>query len=449
MSEVIKIKKGLDIQLKGKADNVFGQAKLPGFFALRPTDFHGVVPKMAVKVGDKVKAGTVLFHDKNRPELKFVSPVSGELHAVNRGERRKILEVVVKSDGNDTAEQFEPANVNELSKEQVVEKLQASGLWPFIRKRPYDIIADAKETPKAFYISAFDSAPLAPDYDFVLSGQEEALQVGIDVIKRLCDNVHVGVHNSSASKVFKGLKGVTVHTFEGPHPAGNVGVQIHHTMPISKGEVVWVAQPQEIVAIGKLFTEGIYDANRVVVLAGSEVEKRGYYRTKLGASIAPLVENNVSKECKLRYISGNVLTGTQIEEDGYLGAYHSQVTVIPEGDYYEFMGWAMPGLGKYSVSRSFFSWMCKKKEYRLDANMHGGIRSFVVSGQYEKVLPMDVLPEFLFRAILVDDIDKMEQLGIYELAEEDVALCEFVCTSKQPLQKILRRGIDLMIKELS
>lgn len=449
MSEVIKIKKGLDIQIAGQADKVFGQAELPELFAVKPTDFHGVVPKMAAKVGDKVKAGTVLFFDKYRPEIKFVSPISGELAAVNRGERRKILEVVVKSDGADEKEQFDTANAADLSKEQIVEKLQAAGLWPFIRKRPYDVIADANETPKAFFISGFDSAPLAPDMDFILSGQESAMQAGIDVIKQLCDNVHIGVRNDAASKVFNGLKGVTVHAFSGPHPAGNVGVQIHHTMPVNKGEVVWVAQPQEIVAIGKLFTEGIYDADRIVVLAGSEVEKKGYYRTKLGASISTLVKNNVKSDDSLRYISGNVLTGKQIEEDGYLGTYHSQVTVIPEGDYYEFMGWAMPGFGKFSLSHSFFSWMCKKKEYRLDANMHGGLRSFVVSGQYDKVLPMDILPEFLFRAILVEDIDKMEQLGIYELAEEDIALCEFVCTSKQPLQATLRKGIDLMIKELS
>jgi len=449
MSEVIKIKKGLDIQLAGKAEKVFGQTDLPELFAIRPTDFNGLVPKMVAKVGDKVKAGTVLFFDKYRPEIKFVSPVSGELAAVNRGERRKILEIVVKSDGANESEQFGAANPSDLSKEQIVEKLQEAGLWPFIRKRPYDVIADANETPKAFYISGFDSAPLAPDMDFILSGQEAAMQAGIDVVRQLCDNVHIGVQNDAASKVFNNLKGVKLHSFAGPHPAGNVGVQIHHTMPISKGEVVWVAQPQEIVAIGKLFSDGIYDASRIVVLTGSEVEKKAYYRTKLGASISTLLANNVKKDETLRYISGNVLTGTQIEEDGYIGSYHSQVTVIPEGDYYEFMGWAMPGFGKFSASRTFFSWMCKKKEYRLDANMHGGLRSFVVSGQYDKVLPMDILPEFLFRAILVEDIDKMEQLGIYELAEEDIALCEFVCTSKQPLQATLRKGINLMIKELS
>jgi len=448
MSEVIKIKRGLDIRLAGKAEKVFGQAALPEHFAIKPSDFHGVVPKMVVKVGDKVKAGTVLFYDKYRPEVKFVSPVSGELVAVNRGERRRILEVVVKTDGQEEAEQFGAAKPADLSREEVIEKLLNAGAWPFIRQRPYDVIANPNETPKAVFVSGFDSSPLAPDYDFVLSGQEKYFQAGIDALKKLCDNVNVGINHEAASKVYNSTKGAALHSFQGPHPAGNVGVQIHHTMPINKGETVWVTQPQEVIAIGKLFEEGVYDANRIVVLAGSEVEKAGYFRTKVGASISTLVKGNV-KEGNLRYVSGNVLTGTELEDDGYLGFYHSQVSVIPEGDYHEFMGWALPGFGKYSVSRSFFSWMCSKKEYRLDANMHGGERAFVVSGQYEKVLPMDILPEFLFKSILVEDIDKMEQLGIYELAEEDIALCEFVCTSKLNLQSILRTGIDLMIKELS
>ncbi|TAJ09404.1 Na(+)-translocating NADH-quinone reductase subunit A [Marinilabiliaceae bacterium JC017] len=448
MSEVIKIKRGLDIRQQGKADTVFGQAELPELFAIKPTNFHGLVPKLAAKVGDKVKAGTVLFYDKYRPEIKFVSPVSGELKAVNRGERRRILEVVVQSDKQDLHEEFGAADVNKASREEIIEKMLAAGVWPFIRQRPYDVIANPADTPKAFFISGFDSAPLAPDYDFILSGQEKYFQAGIDVLRKLSgDNVHVGINDEAASKVFNSTKGITLHRFQGPHPAGNVGIQIHHVSPLNKGEVVWVTQPQEVLVIGKLFAEGIHDASRIVVLAGSEVEKPAYYRTKLGASISTLIKNNV-KGGKLRYISGNVLTGKEIENDGYIGSYDSQVTVIPEGDYYEFMGWALPGLGKYSVSRSFFSWMCSKKEYQLDSNMHGGKRAIVVSGQYDKVLPMDILPEFLFKAILVEDIDKMEQLGIYEVAEEDVALCEFVCTSKMNLQGILRQGIDLMIKEL-
>ncbi len=448
MSEVIKIKKGLDIPLMGKADTVNVEAELPVLFAIKPTDFHGLTPKMELKPGAKVKAGTTLFHAKSNPDIKFVAPVSGELKAVVRGERRRILEVVVESDGKFEKVDFGKTDPSKVSREEAVRKMLEAGVWPFIRQRPYDIIADPSDTPKAFFISGFDSAPLAPDYDFILSGQEKDFQAGIEVLRKISnDNVHIGINSKSGSKIFKGLSGVKLHEFDGPHPAGNVGVQLHHVLPVCKGDVVWVTQPQDVVVIGKLFTEGVFDASRTVVVAGSEVKNKGYYKTMIGASIEPLVKGNVTGE-KVRYISGNVLTGTTISADGYLGFYHSQVSVIPEGDYYEFMGWAMPGFGKYSTTRLFFSWLCKNKEYRLDTNLHGGRRPFVVTGQYEKVLPMDILPEFLFKAIITEDIDKMEQLGIYEVVEEDVALCEFVDTSKIELQKIVRDGIDLMIKEV-
>ncbi|NPA37442.1 MAG: Na(+)-translocating NADH-quinone reductase subunit A [Chlorobi bacterium] len=448
MSEVIKIKRGLDIPLMGKAEKVNIESDLPNLFALKPTDFNGLTPKLEKKAGEKVKAGTVLFHDKYRPEIKFVSPVSGELLAVNRGERRKILEIVIKSDGEFSKEDFGKADVSKLSREEVIEKMLAAGVWPFIRQRPYDIIASPTDKPKAVFVSGFDTSPLAPDYEFILDGQEKEFQAGIEVLRKLSDdNVHIGIDNRTPSSIFKGLTGVTLHAFEGPHPAGNVGIQLHHVLPVFKGDKIWVTQPQDIITIGKLFTEGVFDASRTVVLAGSEVEKKGYYKTMIGASILPLVENNLVQD-NVRYISGNVLTGTRIEKDGYLGFYHSQVTVIPEGNYHEFLGWALPGFGKFSVSRAYFSWLSPKKEYRLDTNLHGGKRAFVVSGQYEKVLPMDVLPEFLFKAIITEDIDKMEQLGIYEIVEEDVALCEFVDTSKIDLQKIVRDGIELMIKEV-
>ena len=448
MSEVIKIKKGLDIPLMGKAEPAYVKAELPGLFAIKPTDFHGLIPKMELKAGEKVKAGTSLFHDKYRPEVKFVSPVSGELKAVVRGERRRILEVVVEADGKNEKVDFGKSDLSKVLRGQVIEKMLEAGVWPFVRQRPYDIIANPQDTPKAFFISGFDTAPLAPDYDFILSGLENELQAGIEVLRKLSnDNVHIGINSKSGSKVYKNLSGVKLHEFDGPHPAGNVGVQLHHVLPVCKGDVVWVAQPQDVVTIGKLFTEGVFDASRTVVVAGSEVKNKGFCKTMLGASVAPLVKGNVTGE-KVRYISGNVLTGTTINADGYLGFYHSQITVIPQGDYYEFMGWALPGFGKYSVSRLFFSWLSRGKQYRLDTNLHGGRRAFVVSGQYEKVLPMDVLPEFLFKAIITEDIDKMEQLGIYEIVEEDVALCEFVDTSKIELQKIVRDGIDLMIKEV-
>lgn len=448
MSEVIKIKKGLDIRLKGKADNVFGQAQLPDLFAIKPTDFHGVVPKMVIKEGEKVKAGSVLFYDKYQPDVKFVSPVSGELKAVIRGERRKILEVVVKSDGNNESLDFGTSDIPGLDREAVIKRLLEAGAWPYLRQRPYDVIARTGDTPKAIFISGFDSAPLAPDYDFILTGKEKEFQAGVDILNKLAEQVHIGINDEAASKVYNNTKGVNIHRFKGPHPAGNVGIQIGHVMPLNKGELIWTIQPQEVTAIGKLFTTGKPDFKRTIVVAGSEVKKPVYFHTILGAAISPYIKDNLNTSGNIRLISGNVLTGSQISDDGYLGFYHSQLTAIPEGDEYEFMGWAAPGFGKYSVSRSFFSWMCPKKEYRLNANMHGGKRAIVVSGEYEKVLPMDIMAEQLFKAILVEDIDKMEQLGIYELAEEDVALCEFVCTSKMNLQKILRDGIDLMIKEL-
>lgn len=447
MSEVIKIKKGLNIPLKGKAEKVFGQSRLPGLFALKPTDFHGVVPKMVAKEGDPVKIGTVLFFDKYHPEVKFVSPVSGTVKSVNRGERRRILEVVVESDGKDEFVEFGTADLGSMSREAVIARLLEAGAWPYIRQRPYNVIANAAETPRSIFISGFDSAPLAPDLDFILSGQEDAFKKGIEVLQKLCQDIHLALSSESASKVYQNLNGVQIHRFSGPHPAGNVGVQIHKVAPINKGEKIWTIQPQEIVSIGKLFATGKHDFSRGIVVAGSEVLTPAYYRYRLGASVTELLRDNTTSE-SLRYISGNVLTGDQIENDGFLGFYNAQLTVIPEGDEHEFLGWALPGFGKFSMSRSYFSWLCSKKEYSLNANLHGGHRAIVVSGQYDKVMSMDILPEHLFKAILTDDLDKMEQLGIYEVVEEDVALCEFVCTSKMELQALLRSGIDLMIKEL-
>ncbi len=447
MSNVIKIKRGLDIPLVGTAEKVYTQVALPELFAIKPTDFQGLTPKVMARVGDKVKAGTVLFVDKQHPEIKFVSPVSGELKAVNRGERRLLLEMVVESDGKMEHEDFGKSDVKSMSREQVVSKLLEAGAWPYFKQRPYNVVANPTVTPKAIFVSTFDTAPMAPDYEFIVTGQEDEFQAGIEVLKALAPKVYLGVHADSSSKPFNKATGIEVTAFSGKHPAGNVGVQIHHTSPINAGEVVWTIQPQEIIAIGKLFSKGEHDFSRIVVVTGSEVKKPSYVRTILGCSVANILKNNVESD-NVRVISGNVLTGSTITADGYLGFYHSQLTVIPEGNHHEFLGWALPGFGKYSTSRTFFSWLCGKKEYRLDTNLHGGPRTFVVSNELDKVMPMDVLPEFLFKAILAKDIDQMEQLGIYEVVEEDVALCEFVSTSKMNLQTILRNGINLMIKEV-
>ena len=449
MSKVIKLKKGLDIKLNGEADKVVQTLGAGSRYALKPTDFRALTPKLAVKVGDEVKAGDALFTDKMRPEVKFTSPVSGTVEEIKRGERRKLLEIIVKADGENRYRDFGKADVNRLSREEIVSRMQESGVWPMVKQRPYDIVANPESQPKAVFVSAFDSAPLAPDYDVALNGQEQALQAGIDCLKKLSGkdiNLNLPAGAPQAS-VFTKLKNVEINYFSGPHPAGNVGVQINHLNPINKGEIVWTVNVQDVAIIGRLFTEGRFDAQKVIALAGSEVTRPMYYHCTLGASIAEITNGKLKGNVEERIISGNVLTGTRVEKDGFLGYYDNLVTVIPEGNHYEFLGWAAPGFNKFSASRLFPSFLCPKKHYTLDTNYHGERRAFVVTGQYEKVLPMDIYPVYLLKAILAQDIDQMEQLGIYEVAPEDFALCEFVCTSKIPVQKIVSEGIELMMRE--
>lgn len=446
MSDVIKLRKGLDIRLKGRAETVYGQASEAELYAVKPTDFWGLKPKMAVKEGDKVQAGDVLFFDKQRPEVKFVSPVTGEVQSVVRGERRAILAVVVKATEAPAPVEVGKLDAASASREQIVEKLLATGAWTYFRQRPYNVVADPEAKPKAIFVSTFDTAPLAPDYDHIVRGNEGAFQDGISVLSRIAP-VFVGARANGASKAFADVKGATVTRFEGKHPAGCVGVQINHVSPINAGETVFTIQPQEVVAIGKIFAEGVHDFSRVVVLDGSEVRKPAYYRTTLGAQVKSVTDGNVNTD-GVRIISGNVLTGAKVDADGFIGYYDSQITVIPEGDKPEFFGWITPGLGKFSASRTFFSWLTGSKEYALDTNTHGEPRAIVVSGEMEKVFPMDIYPEHLVKAILAQDIDKMIELGIFEVVEEDMALCEFVSTSKLPVQKILRNGLSLMMKEV-
>lgn len=449
MSKVINLRKGLDIKLNGAAEKVVQTGGGVARCALKPTDFRALTPKLMVKAGDDVQAGDVLFVDKMRPEIKFTAPVSGLVEAINRGERRKLLEVVIKADTSVRYKDFGKADVNDLSREEVVSKLLESGAWPLIKQRPYEIVADPTVTPKAVFVSAFDTAPLAPDYDVLLTGREKDLQSGIDCLKKLCGkNVNLNLQAGTPStSVFTKLQNVEVNYFAGAHPAGNVGIQIHHLNPINKGEHVWTVNAQDVAIIGKLFNEGHLDTRKVIALTGSEVSKPQYYHAYIGASIADLTGGKLKADGAQRIISGNVLTGTKVEADGFLGYYDNQITVIPEGNYYEFMGWGAPGFNKFSASRLFPSFLCPRKKYNLDTNYHGERRAFVVSGQYEKVLPMDIYPVYLLKAVLAQDIDRMEQLGIYEVAPEDMALCEFVCTSKTPVQQILNEGIELMMKE--
>ncbi|MFC2081163.1 Na(+)-translocating NADH-quinone reductase subunit A [Bacteroidota bacterium] len=418
-------------------------------FAVKPIDFPGIIPKLAARPDDKVKAGSVLFFDKLRPEVKFTSPVSGVVKAVNRGERRRILEVVVEPDGTNESLDFKPGNPDDMSRDEVQQKILDAGLWPAIRQRPYAVIARPQNEPKAIFISGFDTSPLAPDMDYVVKDQNSSFQMGINALKKLTTGeVHLSLNSSyPPSDVFTGAGGVNIHYFKGPHPAGSPGIQIHHIDPVEKGETVWYVQPQEVIMIGRLFETGKYNASKIIALTGSEIKKPRYYKVISGTSIETLVAGNIH-EGNLRYISGNALTGDRINKIGYLGYYDHQLTILPEGDHYEMFGWVLPGFKKFSISRSFPTWLIPGKEYRIDTNLKGGVRPFVLTGEYEKVLPMELFPMQLLKSILVKDIEKMEALGIYEVGEEEFALCEFICPSKIEIQSIIREGIDLMIKEL-
>ena len=450
MSKDIRLKKGLNINLKGEADKVYASIPQSDLFSLKPTDFHGLTPKLTVKAGDKVKAGSCLFFDKYNDRVRFSSPVSGEVTDIVRGAKRRILEVKLKADAETKYESFSTLDAG-ASREQIIEGLLESGVWPFIRQKPFDIIANLMDTPKAIFISTFNTAPLAPDNDFVLHGLDSEFQTGVNFLKKLTDGiVHLNVDgNTNPSKVFTSCKGVQINKVTGMHPAGNVGVQIHHIDPINKGDVVWYLYPQDVLTIARLFSEGKYDVSRIVALTGPQVEKPRYYRTIAGATIKNLLDENTLIGDNNRFISGDVLTGEKIEKDGNIGFYDSQVTVIEEGNQQEFLGWIAPNLDKFSLSKSYFSWLTPSKKYSLNTNYNGEERAYVVTGQYEKVLPMDIYPMQLIKACLIDDIDSMEQLGIYEISPEDVALCEFVCTSKMEVQSIIREGLDLIKKECS
>lgn len=449
MPKIIKIRKGLDIKLSGSAEKIYNVAEKSTTYAVKPPDFQGLVPKLAVHPGDPVKAGSILFFDKQVPDIKFSSPVSGVVKSVERGERRRIMEVVIEAGKDMQYIDFKPARPSDLNRDDIVRTLLDSGLWPVIRQRPYAIIARPDKLPRDIFISGFDTAPLAPDMDFIVKGNNEDFQIGVDVLAKLTDGkVHLSLNSDyPADDVFAKAKNIEFHYFRGPHPAGNPGIQIHHIKPVNKGEVVWYVGPQEVIMIGRLFRKGIYDALKVIALTGSEIRRPVYYKLISGASIESLIRNNVTQG-NHRYISGNVLTGSKISATGHLGFYDHQFTVIPEGDHYEFLGWAMPGLKKYSTSRTFLTWLTPGKKYRADTNINGSQRAFVMSGEYEKVLPMNIYPVHLLKAILAEDIEKMENLGIYEIAEEDFSLCEYLCTSKMEVQALVRQGIDLMIKEV-
>lgn len=437
----VRLKRGLDLRLVGRANPIDLNLPPANTFALRPADVPGIepIPNLLAEVGARVLAGDPLFASKTFPEVRFCSPVSGRFQEIRRGAKRSITEVVVEAEAGLDFREFPLPNL--ASREQVVEILLRSGAWTLLRQRPFHVLPNPAIVPRDIFVSCFDSAPLAPDYAVLMQGKEEAFQAGLRVLRGLtAGDVHLGTAPASVD-LFRKAEGVKVHTFLGPHPAGLPGVQIHHIRPIAKDEIVWTIKPQDVAVLGTLVTTGRYDPRRTIALTGSEVRQTGYWDTRLGAAIAPLLQDNLRQE-GVRPIGGNALTGKRIAADGHLGLFDDQLTVLEEGDRPEFLGWLVPSYPRPSMSRTFLSYLKPQREFLVNTNRHGEERAFVMTGEYERVVPMDLYPQHLIKSILCRDFDQMEGLGIYEVVEEDLALCEFVCTSKQPVQRILREGLD-------
>ena len=449
MANTIKISKGLDIKIDGKAIEKISKIQPSRVIEIIPDHFHGITPKVTVKEGEAIKAGTPLFYNKNYESMKFVSPVSGSIREIKRGERRKVMSILIDVNSQPEFLQFGVKKTSSLTADEIKSTLLNSGLWVYIKQRPYDTIANPVRAPKAIFISGFDSAPLAPDYEYVMKDKMNDFQAGLDVLSKLTTGkIHIGL--KSANSIFATAKGVETTIFTGVHPAGNAGVQINKVNPINKGEVVWTINPQDVVIIGRLFSKGVVDMTKTIALTGPEVENPQYFETIAGNSITDIVKGNLKKTSyPLRYVSGNLLTGIQISENGFLTPYASQISVIDDGgETHELFGWAMPRLNKFSASNMFFTKLLPRKKFKYDARLLGGPRAIIMSGEWDKVFPMDILPEQLIKAMIAKNIDRMENLGAYEVAPEDFALCEFVDTSKLPLQAIVREALDFLKNEV-
>ena len=448
MGKNVKIKRGMDIPLEGKPSTHIHAISSSTTFAIKPTDFKGLIPKLRIKQGEEVSVGDCLFTDKKNDKICFTSPVSGEVAEIVRGDRRAITAIKILADSSEYKfKEFDIQNYPSKNVDEIKAILLESGLWPFITQRPYGVIADTEVKPKSIHVSGFDSSPLAADLGVSLRGQESQLETGFKILNMLSEGgVYLNLHSKKDNTIYQNIKDVKVSYFDGPHPSGLVGVQINNLDPINKGDIVWTIKPQHVAFIGKLFETGKLDFEQNIVIAGSEVKEPAYYTTRLGASVDSLMNDNYKSE-NVRVISGNVLTGTKIDKDGYLGFFDNQVTVIPEGNQYELLGWLFPSYARPTLSPSLPISKYLKKSFNVNTNPHGEPRAYVVTGQYEKVLPMDIMPQQLIKAVMAKDLELMENLGIYEVIEEDMALCEFVCTSKINVQQVLSEGLELMAEE--
>ena len=486
MSNTITIRKGLDLPVDGTAELRLTDARSITTYAVKPTDFVGLTPRLVVEEGDTVHVGDALFVDKHDERIRFTAPVDGHVKAIVRGEKRKLLEVVVEADfkpagsmGSD--DQFSPTP---QTAEEIKAAMLQCGLWALLRQRPFGIVANPDDQPKAIFVSAFDSAPLAPDYDFALQGRETFFAKGLEALGKLTDGkVHIcfrpnqklaeQLTSSNASHLSIINYQFSIHFVKGPHPAGNIGTQIAKIDPINKGEVVWTMNAQDVAMLGELVTTGVYRPEKVIAVAGPNIKNPHYYRIKAGASLTEIIKGQLLNNDypkmdaddaakKNRIISGDILSGTQIAVDGFIGAYDDLVSILPEGDYYDFMGWLMPGIRKFSFSRTFLSGFMPKSTFKpmgielprfeslwkFDTNTHGDERPLVFTGNFERVFPFDIYPTQLIKACIVGDIDLMENLGIYEVEPEDFALCEFIDTSKTDIQAIIREALEQLRKEI-
>ena len=447
MANVIKLRKGLDINLTGRAQEQMLPVKSAVEYALVPDDFPGLTPKVIVREGDHVRVGDPLFVDKGCTEVSFASPVSGTITAVERGERRKVLRVKVAADAQQEYADFGVKDVASLSADDVKASLLQAGLFGYINQLPYAIATRPDTEPKAIFVSALRDKPLQGDFEFELNGQEKDFQTGLTALAKIA-KVYLGIGAKQSAAALTEAKDVEVTVFDGPCPAGNVGVQVNHINPVNKGEVVWTVDPTAVIFFGRLFNTGKVNLTRRVAIAGSMVKQTGYVDVLVGTPLKHILADNVVEGCHVRVLNGNPLTGVIANDETVLGAHTSEVTLIPEGDdVHEIFGWMLPRLNDFSTSHSYFSWLQGKKTYNLDARIKGGERHMIMSGEYDKVLPMDIYSEYLIKSIITGNIDSQEQLGIYEVSPEDFALAEFVDSSKLPLQKIVREGLDILRKE--
>ena len=447
MANVIRLRKGLNINLKGRASEQVSKTVVSGEYALVPDGFVGVTPKVVVHEGDYVKAGDALFVNKHYPDVKFSSPVSGQVVAVERGERRKVLCVKVKAEDEQHYQSFDTLDVKAAEGSQVIDLLLKAGLFGYINQLPYAVSTNPTVMPKAIFVSALRDMPLAADFEVELKGNEETFQTGLTALSRIA-KTYLGIGAKQQAAALVNAKNVEVNVFDGPCPAGNVGVQVNHINPVNKGEVVWTVNPSAVIFFGRLFMTGKVDLTRTIAVAGSMVKEPSYVLTLVGTPLSVILDSKLTTNEHVRIINGNPLTGVKSSLNDFLSPCASEVTVIPEGDNVnEILGWIMPRFGQFSTSKSYFSWLCKGKEYDLDARIKGGERHMIMSGEYDKVLPMDIYAEYLIKAIITGDIDRQEQLGIYEVSPEDFAVAEFVDSSKLELQRIVRDGLNVLRKE--